>query len=83
MTHFMKSGPKLFIHTINNTNSLSKSYLLSTSSNLLKTSIDKSKVPILNEDDIEESFMRGSGPGGQAVAKTNNCCQIKHKPTGR
>lgn len=38
--------------------------------------------PELKEEDIEEEFMRGGGPGGQAVAKTNNCVQLKHKPTG-
>lgn len=38
--------------------------------------------PVLNETDIEETFIRGSGPGGQAVAKTSNCVQLKHMPTG-
>ncbi|XP_045172869.2 mitochondrial translation release factor in rescue-like [Mercenaria mercenaria] len=38
--------------------------------------------PELKEDDIEEEFIRGSGPGGQAVAKTSNCVQLKHIPTG-
>lgn len=26
--------------------------------------------------------MRGSGPGGQAVNKTNNCVFLRHLPTG-
>ena len=26
--------------------------------------------------------MRGSGPGGQSVAKTNNCIQLTHIPSG-
>lgn len=30
--------------------------------------IDHSKVPKLNEADLEEKFVRGDGPGGQAVA---------------
>eukprot|EP00186_Timspurckia_oligopyrenoides_P003625 CAMPEP_0182449924 /NCGR_PEP_ID=MMETSP1172-20130603/37622_1 /TAXON_ID=708627 /ORGANISM="Timspurckia oligopyrenoides, Strain CCMP3278" /LENGTH=220 /DNA_ID=CAMNT_0024647347 /DNA_START=48 /DNA_END=707 /DNA_ORIENTATION=+ len=34
------------------------------------------------EQDITEAFMRGSGRGGQAVSKTNNCVQLKHIPTG-
>ncbi|KAI5710327.1 hypothetical protein M8J76_008556 [Diaphorina citri] len=29
-----------------------------------------------------ERFVRGSGPGGQAVAKTNNCVVLTHIPTG-
>ena len=36
----------------------------------------------LNENDIEESFIKGSGPGGQSVNKTSNCVQLKHLPTG-
>lgn len=44
--------------------------------------IDKSRVPKLNESDLEESFVSGSGPGGQCVNKSVNCCQLKHKPTG-
>lgn len=43
--------------------------------------IDYSKVPKLNESELEESFVRGDGPGGQAVATTNNCVLLKHKPT--
>lgn len=44
--------------------------------------IDKSKVPILDEKDLEETFVRGSGPGGQSVAKTNSACCLRHIPTG-
>lgn len=36
----------------------------------------------LNEDDMEENFIRGWGPGGQKVNKSNNCVQLIHKPTG-
>lgn len=36
----------------------------------------------LNEDDMEEKFIKGSGPGGQKVNKSNNCVQLIHKPTG-
>jgi protein subunit release factor B len=43
--------------------------------------LDFSRVPTLNEKDLEESFMRGDGPGGQAVAKTSNCVQLRHLPT--
>ncbi|CAC5385949.1 COXPD7 [Mytilus coruscus] len=40
------------------------------------------KFPELLESDLQEQFVRGGGPGGQAVAKTNNCCVLKHLPTG-
>lgn len=36
----------------------------------------------LNDDDMEENFIRGWGPGGQKVNKSNNCVQLIHKPTG-
>ncbi|OSC97616.1 hypothetical protein PYCCODRAFT_1440000 [Trametes coccinea BRFM310] len=39
-------------------------------------------VPELREEDLEESFVRGSGPGGQSVNKTENNVQLLHKPTG-
>ncbi|KAI3383474.1 hypothetical protein SNEBB_007476 [Seison nebaliae] len=35
----------------------------------------------LNENEVEEKFIKGSGPGGQSVNKTINCCQIRHIPT--
>uniref|UniRef100_A0A182MX96 Prokaryotic-type class I peptide chain release factors domain-containing protein n=1 Tax=Anopheles culicifacies TaxID=139723 RepID=A0A182MX96_9DIPT len=44
--------------------------------------IDHSRVPVLREEELEETFVRGSGPGGQAVAKTNNKVVLTHKPTG-
>ncbi|XP_058460993.1 mitochondrial translation release factor in rescue [Malaya genurostris] len=47
-----------------------------------KSTIDTSRVPVLREEDLEEMFVRGSGPGGQAVAKTNNKVVLTHKPTG-
>lgn len=34
------------------------------------------------EEDLTESFIRGSGSGGQKVNKTSSCVQILHKPTG-
>lgn len=43
--------------------------------------IDYSRVPVLNENDLDEQFVRGSGPGGQAVNKTSNCVVLRHKPT--
>jgi len=44
--------------------------------------IDKSKVPQIVESDLEEQFVRGSGPGGQAVSKTSNAVVLKHIPSG-
>ena len=36
----------------------------------------------LKESDLEESFIRGSGPGGQHVNKTSTCVYLKHSPSG-
>ena len=50
-----------------------------------KASLKGFKEPIyppLNENDVREEFIKGSGPGGQSVNKTVNRCQLKHIPTG-
>lgn len=36
----------------------------------------------VREEDLEERFIRSSGPGGQHVNKTSSCVQILHRPTG-
>ena len=36
----------------------------------------------LKDTDISESFILGSGKGGQKQNKTHNCVQLKHIPTG-
>jgi protein subunit release factor B len=36
----------------------------------------------LKESDIEEHFIRSSGPGGQHVNKTSTCVVLRHLPTG-
>lgn len=36
----------------------------------------------VREEDIVESFVRSSGPGGQNVNKTSTCVYLKHLPTG-
>ncbi|KAL0255378.1 hypothetical protein I308_100182 [Cryptococcus tetragattii IND107] len=34
------------------------------------------------EDELEERFVRGRGPGGQAINKTNSSVSLTHIPTG-
>ncbi|KAL6719614.1 hypothetical protein ACLMJK_001535 [Lecanora helva] len=38
--------------------------------------------PTIKEEDLEEAFLKGSGPGGQKVNKTTSAVQLKHMPTG-
>lgn len=47
-----------------------------------KYDLDYSNYPQLNEKDLEKQFVRGSGPGGQAVNKAMNCVHLKHIPSG-
>jgi peptide chain release factor len=34
------------------------------------------------EEDLEETFIRSSGPGGQHVNKTSTCVRLVHRPSG-
>ncbi|XP_008071786.2 probable peptide chain release factor C12orf65 homolog, mitochondrial [Carlito syrichta] len=36
----------------------------------------------LDEKELEEQFVKGHGPGGQATNKTSNCVVLKHIPSG-
>jgi protein subunit release factor B len=37
---------------------------------------------VISKDDVVESFIRSSGPGGQNVNKVASCVALLHKPTG-
>jgi protein subunit release factor B len=41
--------------------------------------LEKLGVPL---SDIEERFIRGSGPGGQKINKTSSTVWLRHRPTG-
>ena len=36
----------------------------------------------VRKEDLEISYYRGSGPGGQHRNKTDSACRMKHTPTG-
>ena len=36
----------------------------------------------IREEDLDESFVRGGGPGGQKINKSATCVALKHTPTG-
>ncbi|GAB9467107.1 Peptide chain release factor c12orf65 [Globisporangium polare] len=42
----------------------------------------KKQPIVLREEDLEESFVKGSGKGGQKINKVRNCVLLKHTPTG-
>jgi len=44
--------------------------------------VERMKALGVDERDLDERFIKGSGPGGQKVNKTSSCVQLKHKPSG-
>ena len=44
--------------------------------------LERMKALGISERDLEESFVRGSGKGGQKVNKTNNAVCLIHIPSG-
>ncbi|SAL97364.1 hypothetical protein [Absidia glauca] len=37
---------------------------------------------VLNDEDLVEKFVKGSGPGGQCINKRSSCVDLRHIPTG-
>lgn len=60
---------------------VSASLLFRPLSSSTKYQIDRSLVPRIDEKDLVEQFVRGSGPGGQVVNKTANAVVLRHLPT--
>lgn len=44
-------------------------------------SMNNYELPEIKEDDLTETFVRGTGPGGQKINKTNNKVLLVHNPT--
>lgn len=36
----------------------------------------------IREEDLDERFIAGSGPGGQKINKTSSCVSLLHRPSG-
>ncbi len=47
--------------------------------NALRTRMQKLRI---TEEDLEESFIRGSGAGGQKINKTSSTVVLRHIPSG-
>ncbi|GAX59348.1 class I peptide chain release factor [Candidatus Scalindua japonica] len=46
-----------------------------------KALLDRMRELNVSENDLEERFIRSSGPGGQKVNKTSSCVCLRHIPT--
>jgi len=46
-----------------------------------KALLDRMRELNVKEDDLEERFIRSSGPGGQKVNKSSTCVFLRHIPT--
>lgn len=55
---------------------------LSTKKYTLPKQTNQVPAPALDESELEESFVRGSGPGGQKINKSKNNVLLIHIPTG-
>ncbi|KIV85243.1 hypothetical protein PV11_00965 [Exophiala sideris] len=54
----------------------------STTSKLLKKPVQLPPRPSVSDDEIKHTFVKGSGPGGQKINKTNSAAQVTHLATG-
>ena len=49
----------------------------------LPTQIDERLAALgVSPGDVDERFVRGSGPGGQKINKTSSTVWLRHRPTG-
>jgi protein subunit release factor B len=46
-----------------------------------KALLDRMRELNVTENDLDEQFIRSSGPGGQKVNKTSSCVCLRHIPT--
>lgn len=44
--------------------------------------VERLKAVGVRTEDVEERFVRGSGPGGQKINKTSSTVWLRHGPTG-
>ncbi|PVG02827.1 hypothetical protein CPB86DRAFT_547671 [Serendipita vermifera] len=60
----------------------SSSSLKSLNYSSLKKASQQRQIPVLEEEDLEETFVKGRGPGGQCINKRSTNVDLLHKPTG-
>lgn len=44
--------------------------------------VERLKALGVNDAEVDERFVRGSGPGGQKINKTSSTVWLRHRPTG-
>ena len=74
------SSPRLSIRGLSGGSAFFPSTFLSVRNK--SSGIRRDLVPWLVEDELEERYTKGSGPGGQNVNKMSNAVFLKHLPTG-
>jgi protein subunit release factor B len=62
--------------------SFSKTPLLRTLATTNKPSQPVRQKIILKDEELVETFVKGSGPGGQCINKRSSCVDLRHIPTG-
>ncbi|KAK4524656.1 hypothetical protein GAYE_SCF05G2558 [Galdieria yellowstonensis] len=81
-TSFLRRPPAPFLFTAtfcNPSNSSYEEYVLT--QQMTKIQAEHKSIEF-REQDLEEKFIRGGGPGGQSINKTESCVVLVHKPTG-
>jgi len=81
-TSFLRQPPAPFLFTAtfcNPSNSSYEEYVLT--QQMTKIQAEHKSIEF-REQDLEEKFIRGGGPGGQSINKTESCVVLVHKPTG-
>ncbi|KAL4468296.1 hypothetical protein ABPG72_015832 [Tetrahymena utriculariae] len=75
-----------FYFSVNNDNNKDKILEINKVENAQSTQQQPKKKerikPVIEEQDLEWKFVKGSGPGGQSVNKTSNNAVLIHKPSG-
>ena len=78
----------IVINKLNNTEDnpvvINENYISATVYTEIKARIKDNPIQKISiiDSDLRETFIKGRGPGGQKINKTNNCVQLLHIPTG-
>lgn len=71
--------PKTSLYTDKKRNQIC---LFSSSTRIFKQGANLPPRPTIPESETSKKYLKGSGPGGQKINKTNSAVQVHHEPTG-